>query len=172
MVFWILIGLVVAVMVGVGIYTSVQYWAEASDVFLNCAMAFVLGGAAAFIVGVVLVIMPVFPLTQTTEESVDLAALGSGSEVDGRSYFLGGGYVNEERVLNYVSSEDGAYRLDSARAYNSVIYQDEEKSPRVIVREWEGQNPWIFPFAVNSATTYEFHIPDGSILENYTISNQ
>lgn len=111
-----------------------------------------------------------FQTTQTSENSYPLKALNNNSQTSGHSYFLGGGYVNEERVLNYIASDQGAYYVRSAPADHSKVYEGSEQT-EVTIREHEGRNKWIVPWAFKGTTTYEFHIPAESILSDYTLDN-
>lgn len=129
--------------------------------------------ATASIGGLALLILCVtvpFQVMQTAENTYPLKALGNNSQINGHTYFLGGGYVNEERVLNYIASEQGAFYVRSAPADHSKVYEGSEQ-PEVTVREHEARNKWLVPWAFKGTTTYEFHIPAESILSDYTLDN-
>lgn len=129
--------------------------------------------ATATIGGVVLLALCAtvpFQTTQTSESTYPLKALNNNSQTSGHAYFLGGGYVNEERVLNYIASAQGAFYVRSAPADHSKVYEGSEQ-PKVTVREHEGRNKWLVPWAFKATTKYEFHIPSESILSDYTLDN-
>lgn len=104
-------------------------------------------------------------------ETTNLAALAPNEDINGRFYFLGGGYINETRVLHFIPNREGAYNLDTIDANNAVIYQDTEE-PEVTLRKYEWRNSWLVPWVWSSSRTAEFHVPKGSIVENFTITNE
>lgn len=113
-------------------------------------------------------------LKATNEYRYELRALDSDSSIEGRSYFLGGGYVGEERVLNYIiRNEDGSSELGNTDADKSKIWEDEQAKPYVIQIEKEYGN-WWFAFDGGYRYTYEYHyhIPAGSVLESTKITNK
>lgn len=113
-------------------------------------------------------------LKDTNEYRYELRALDSDSAIEGRSYFLGGGYVGEERVLNYIiRNEDGSSELGHTDADKSKIWEDEQEKPYVIQIEKQYGN-WWFDFDGVFKYTYEYHyhIPAGSVLESTKITNK
>lgn len=113
-------------------------------------------------------------LKATNEYRYELRALDSDSAVQGQSYFLGGGYVGEERVLNFiVRNGDGSSELGHTDADESKIWEDEQGKPYMIKIEKEYGN-WWFAFDEGYRSTYEYHyhIPAGSVLESTKITNK
>ena len=45
-------------------------------------------------------------------------------------------------------------------------------SPTVTEFQWVADYLCLFPGTASKGTTYSFHIPEGSILEDYTITNE
>lgn len=143
-------------------------------------------GAIGFLMGVVhvcwaslVLILALIPVAfgglhyqdRTDFEPQNLRAIGSDSDIEGRFYFLGGGYVNEERVLNYIAEKDGYSYLGVAEASRSKIFEDESQSPYVDTYKVDFSNGWFVPWVVFTHTYYEFHIPADSVVEDYTVLN-
>lgn len=104
----------------------------------------------------------------------DLRALDSGSGIEGRHYFLGGGYVNNKRVLNFiVRNEDGSSSLGYTDANESRIFEDTAEKPYMLTKEKNYGNWWFaFDSTIRTERTYEYHIPAGSVLESTQITNK
>ena len=168
MIFWILLGLAVVAVVSVYIYAGINEgfgWAFAP--------AAATAAIAAFVGGLLMLLLSIWfgPSSQYRGEADHkLAALQTADTVNGR-FFLGSGYVNGNRTLNYITDDDGAFRIESAAARNSVVYQDAD-SPTVTVHEWYLENPWFAPWSFSHWHTFTFHVPEGSILSDYTITNE
>jgi hypothetical protein len=113
-------------------------------------------------------------LKATNEYRDELRALDSDSAIEGHSYFLGGGYVGEERVLNYIiRNPDGSSQLGHTKASKAKIWEDEQEKPYVVQIEKEYGN-WWFAFDEGYRNTYEYHyhIPANSVLESTKITNK
>lgn len=147
---------------GIGSYKKRAVYAFSMPTFVG-----VFAGLAAFFVSMVfgsLVTEGDGPQVKISEYS--LAALSSGSEVDG-SFFLGSGYVDEDRMFTYIiERSDGGYVLRSVEANDSVIYQIDDDNIRVEVFDIYSDPNWS---RIPWNTEYHFYIPEGSILENYTV---
>ena len=96
--------------------------------------------------------------------------MGSGDGLNGRSYFLGGGYIESKKVLNYIRSEDdGASRLSTAPAELSKIYEVNEL-PTMTTRSYEKRVWWLAPFKVGAVDNYEFRVPNGTVSGDFTVN--
>jgi hypothetical protein len=105
-------------------------------------------------------------------ETFDLAALSISSEIEGRTYFLGGGYIGEDRTLNYIRQDtSGGYLVRSVKTDDAIVYQGSDKAT-VTMHFYEQINPWLAPWSWTNDVVYDFNVPDGSILSDYTISNK
>ena len=106
------------------------------------------------------------------EQTYQLKALGNDSALTGRSYFLGGGYIKDKRVLNYITrGESGAIKVDRAYADDSTIYEGADKAT-LKVTHVDKVNGWISPWPIDSHDFYQFNIPTGSVVESYTLDNK
>lgn len=98
-----------------------------------------------------------------------LIALADGSQLNGH-FFLGSGSMNEEMVYFYYRKEGNGFKADKRNASRAVIFADEETSP--YVRDYQAKFSNIFWYWVAiplKEKPSEFHIPKGSILQNYTL---
>ena len=177
MVFWILVGLWALTIV------AVFWWNLRDGNYVGESIVYaIMGGGllGAFGWGLVfLVINGVWGERDIKNElvadrSIALKALGTDSEVSGRSYYLGGGYVGEQRVLNYITKgTDGSIRVASAKAWASTIKEDAgPDEARVRIMDWKQSQKWLWPWDGATTTYYEFHIPADSVVESYTIDNK
>lgn len=171
MLFWILGAIVVIVMASVFYQIVIKEGSWGFGSFVAFFAAPLLAGGMGLIV--MFVVFAIFvagtPMQHTGQADHDLQALGTGQDIDGRRYFLGSGYMDQEQVFTYVEQDGDAYRLKQADADDSVVYMDEETDPYVTVHEWNAEYWWFAPFSVGHGHTYEFHIPEGSIADSFEV---
>lgn len=173
MIFWILLGIVGAVT----LFTLFSHWFGPSGDFVGAIGYSILAAIIATVAAVIILFfgfatwMLADPTVKSTHE-YSLSALSTNSEIAGRSYFLSGGYVGEKRTLNYIREEgDGGFVLKSVDADYAVVYQDSD-TPTVTISYFEQANPWLAPWSFDRGWTAEFHVPEGSILSDYTVTNE
>lgn len=103
----------------------------------------------------------------------ELRALGNTSETSG-GFFLGTGVVDEEQVFQYLEqAEDGGVTLHTIEAWRVVVYEDSAKAGYMIENRPYFDDPMVFPGRLPSRSdeyTTEFHVPEGSINNEYHIS--
>lgn len=168
----LIIWTVLAALVVVGVFI---FWIR-EDGWWGVALGFLISLIVAIIWG--LGVLGIWGATVTNgaafeSKSVDseLRAFSVGDSIEGRSFFLGGGYVDGKRVLNYIVQRDGFSTIEQVNADESRVYEDETASPYVEVKTFSVEMWWLILGPVSTGTRYDFHIPDNSILENYTIDN-
>ena len=168
MLFWILIGLTIAVVLVTGAF----------GVLKNGAVEGVFNGFLNGMIGTVLTLVAVFAFSvsgaqswnETSFTEQKLAALQTSASIEGQ-FFLGSGSVGDKRVLNYISNDDGAFRVGSVDASRAVIYEDSNSATMKVVR-YEGRNDFLAPFPLSRKTETEFHVPQGSIMSDFSINNK
>ena len=139
--------------------------------------AFLIGAISALMAALVLLVaglcsQSAFNYEHKGTETVNLRAMGDGDGTSGRSYFLGGGYIESKKVINYIGErEDGGVQLSSVDASDSVIYE-REGAPTLEAHKYSGGVWWYAPFDVGSYTTYEFSVPNGTVVESYELSTK
>lgn len=98
---------------------------------------------------------------------VDLQALASNSSYEGR-FFLASGTVEEEMVYRYLTKDaDGLierHEVDADRAY--II---EEGEDAYLEYRWNC-NTWTYPWGACQRPAYVFHVPTGSVLNEYEVT--
>jgi hypothetical protein len=175
MIFWILLALSILVAV---VVWRVNYLdgAEIGEATAFSACGLILAATASaiiFFAGFSWWIY--FPAEIKSENTYSLQAIDAGDSIHGRSYFLGGGYIDGNRVVNYIRDNgSGGYLVKSVDGDDAVIYQDTKSGSSdatVIIREYDYINPWVLPWPIGDTFTAEFHVPYGSIIEDYQIEN-
>lgn len=110
------------------------------------------------------------------KEEHALIAISDGSHTAGR-FFLGSGTVGAEERFTYYKAKGGTtldgkgiYTLESQPAKLSTV-QFTDGRPKVVTKHMNGGNFWLAPWP-NYSETYEFHVPEGSIVQNYQLDAQ
>lgn len=161
MVFWILLGILAAITIGAIIYgVADEGWLWG---FANGFIGFFTGG---LVLGGVFLLFLLVPSYETGRNTYELRAIATDSTTSGR-FFLGTGYVSGQRTLNFVVRHEDANYVNQVYAYKSVIFENEGE-PEVTYIDYG--NPWIAPWRLDQK--YEFVVPEGSILSDYTITNE
>jgi hypothetical protein len=133
------------------------------------------GLLAAFIGGIVMLIPMFLWLHQVPngQETHSLQALKSNTQVEGQ-FYLTGGYVDSDRVLNYIvqkHDQTGTYsELETAKAEDSRVYQDSQVAT-ITIHHTKDVNGWVIPFSIPDGDKYDFHVPEGSIQSDYKVGN-
>lgn len=164
MLFWILLAV-----------TAFFMWKACTDYYLGYGIGLILVPFLGALVG--LLVLGIGTLSapssyykHTGDTTVDLRSMGSGDSVSGRSYFLGGGYVEGKKVLSYISAEsDGASVLRSVNADQSRVYEDTDK-PTVTIKSFDKHIWWLAPFPTDSTKNYVFHVPKGTVSDSFTMT--
>jgi hypothetical protein len=74
--------------------------------------------------------------------------------------------------LNFISQRGGgAILVEQADAKRSTIYEGSNDAT-VRVRHFDHINGWVVPWPLGGHDEYEFRIPEGSVVESYTLDNK
>src|SRR4029453_12012690 len=104
----------------------------------------------------------------TEKTTISLKALGNKSAVDGQ-FFLGGGYIGEKQVINYVRDiGSGGSKIESMPADQATLFED-TTTPHLNIIKTVKTMPDVIPWYYGSDMHYDFHIPAGSVLQNYKV---
>lgn len=169
LIFWILVTIIVLIAAGVFI-------SEAGDSygipFVGALIAIVVG---AFLGGLIFMACGTWiPWNNDVvkDDTYKLKAIGNSNGIEGRSYFLGGGYIKDRRVLNFISQRDGgAIYVEQADAARATIFEG-SKDATVQAKHIDHVNGWVSPWPLGSHDEYVFRIPTGSVVESYTLDNK
>lgn len=105
----------------------------------------------------------------TTEE---LRALSTEATVEGRAYFLAGGYIEGDRMFSYIVDHGDYSTVETADADYSSIWEDTEIDPYVDETQFFADMSWLFPVYTEWdiwVEHYAFHIPAESVVEGYSV---
>lgn len=174
MLFWILLAAVVIVALFVGWKVSEPYssysgrdWGDGiSSFFLTIIFGSILFGLALLIVGASTTGTVVWKHIGT--ETHSLTALGTNTQTAGKTFYLGRSYTSDSTINFITKGDDKAIRINNAPAQSSVIFEDNQK-PSVTITTVEETREWLVPWNFSKRNSYEFHIPEGSVLENYSV---
>jgi len=172
MIFWILIALSVVII-------GWTFAATLSDAYNGLGFSLLCGAmsavACAFVGGLIFVACGTripYGHEVVKDDTYKLKAIGNSSALEGRTFFLGGGYIKDKRVLNFISQRDGgAIRVEQAEAEDAAIYEG-SKDATVRIKHIDAVNGWVSPWPLGSGDEYEFRIPTGSVVESYTLDNK
>jgi hypothetical protein len=111
-----------------------------------------------------------------TKYVTPLKALATSSKISG-SFFLGSGYVEGKRTLNYITADGDRNYIRQQDASASVVIEDiTTGQPHMLALEQCYDSGWIMPWKmckdINEGVAYEFHVPAGSVLSDYTVDNK
>lgn len=167
MLFWILV-VVIAIVVTAVIVYQVRDSSYIEDA-VGAGVAALLGTAFASVV--VLLIVGAVNTQTVGHEDTKLRALNNAdSELSG-AFFLGFGYIDEEAKFAYFEEEeDGAITHHVVDTEDITLYEDATGQGYIRYDIRELDNGWILPWTITGrSSSGDFHIPPGSILENYTL---
>lgn len=109
-----------------------------------------------------------------------LTALKATEKTEGsysHAFFIGSGYVDGVRKLNYIQNDHGVYTLKDVYASDARLIET-SGTPHVTLDKDLYACAWLMPWGQiggvsNSLNpmTYTFYIPKGSVLSDYTIKN-
>lgn len=103
-----------------------------------------------------------------------LVSLNDGKGVEGRIHFLGSGYIKDKMVFTYYVANGEYHTLEQAPAGNSRVKYS-EKGNIVSVTEYFPTDVWYNWFslpAYEPDTEYVFHVPEGSIVQQFNLDAQ
>lgn len=191
MAFWIFIGIILTVLAvsavtGLILEKSRHYYYDWWSAFGTGLMVAVVVA----IVGLFVVIAGTGGQTMhgnatRMEHRYSLRALVTKDETESHaefSFFLGfGGGSAASGTTKYVSyiqvAKDGGSTLQKTTIGRTVIYEDVPKDGKPYVEDWVsyGKNdgafwPWPFTWTVDGEAQHRFHIPKGTILEQYEVT--
>jgi hypothetical protein len=171
MLLWILLAVIVLAIIGAVWFTV---W-DGGNLGTTFMAAFIGTLFIAFIYALPASFIPPSSTPEISSTTHELRSLGTGSSVGGR-FYLGGGNISGTRVINYVqvhADKTGEWTsVESVDADGARIYEDEDRTPHVIVRTVDDTNYLLVPFFMSSHEEYEFHVPAGSVAGDYSVDSE
>lgn len=110
----------------------------------------------------------IFPQTCEKSSTEHIIALNDSTGVNGRSGFLGSGYVEDELYYYYMTDTKEGFQAKKIKAEDTYVrYSDEQIVETYTATNFKNKLLWLIALPIKS-----FHIvciPEGSIIENYRI---
>lgn len=163
----ILLGLIIGLIVGIVI--SINDYCDFWEGVGITVLVTILGVMISFFI-----MMPVSAIadscadkTWSTVEDSDIYALQDNLTTEG-SFFLGSGHINDELKYFYVKETDVGYTVCNVDADDSYIRYTTDRC-HIERQTYEFTNGFVKLIACPMSDRYIFHIPDGSILNNYAV---
>lgn len=182
MVFWIVLGLLIASILFAVIYHTVKY--DIDEGIQSGIMVLGFGS----IIGVTLLGLMFLFFGETGNEIKNnngepivykLKSIGGWETYDGKYYLIRQDYNDEKHYLYmyaYPEEEKGYDTLDFAyiRVDEAVIHElkENEEPYAKYAASTQVQNDWLFPWLITSSEKYEkvnFFIPEGSVVEDSSL---
>lgn len=168
MIFWILLGLTLLITIGNTI--DADYYDRFLALFGSLVICLGVSGVILLLCGTLI------PWNNDVvkDDTYRLRTLGTANGIEGHSYFLGGGYINSERVLNYITQRDGgAIQVQTADADVSVVFEDAPAGTGTVQKlHVDHINGWVTPWPLGSHDQYVFHIPAGTVADSYSLTDK
>lgn len=105
--------------------------------------------------------------TYSVAEDVEIYALQDNMYTDG-SFFLGSGHINDELKYFYVKQTEFGYAVSNVDADNTYIQYTTDRC-HLERYTYTFDNWFVSLIAVPLTDRYVFYIPEGSIINNYSV---
>ena len=111
------------------------------------------------------------PCKEVLKEEYELHAIVDNSEITG-NFFLGCGSIGEDKYYSYIIETERGKTVKTLKIEecNDIYFKDTVETPMLKYYEPEFEKDWWYWFAFPIEDNYwVFHIPEGSIIEDYEI---
>lgn len=176
MLFYILATVVIIIML-VAFCSDYDYDGFWYSLWLAIVSGFISAFISFLILGITAPLASWLPTSSVTEvqEPIKLKSLGNSSSVEGEGHqFLisGSMTVDGKRVINYTSQDGDWLTIDQVDAKKARIIEDGSKE--LIITETYEKAGWWTPFYNHDDDDdlYEFHIPEGSAVNDFVVDNK
>lgn len=103
------------------------------------------------------------------EDHSNLKAIGTNESMKGSFFLASGNFQDVESYKFIKETDDGGFFMKSVPISSAVIYEIEAGDQPHMVRLEEYRNsPWV-PWEYSMPATYEFHVPENSVVESFKI---
>jgi hypothetical protein len=166
----------VATLVAVALYLknnrgSFFYWDHLLSSFFMVLMVSLVG----FFIAIIVTFFSFFNTQPSLGDYTEtkLSALSNAQGIEGRSYFLGSGYINGAQQLSFIE-DHGDYSIVNQVTVGpqALIYQNAKNDQPWMTKQEYVQDAWFlwpgWEWELYN-DTYTFHIPEGSIVSDYVI---
>lgn len=110
----------------------------------------------------------IFPQTCEKSNTEHIIALNDSTGVNGRSGFLGSGYVEDELYYYYMTDTKEGFQAKKIKAEDTYVrYSDKPIVETYTATNFKNKLLWFIALPIKSF--HIVYIPEGSIIENYRI---
>lgn len=165
---FIIVGAIIGLIIG--IWISIDDYCDFGEGFFNAVIGILMGALLGLLLTLFSSILAdcCADKTWSTVEDTNIYALQDNLTTEG-SFFLGSGHIDDELKYFYVKETDVGYTVCNVDADESFIRYTTDRC-HIERQTCTFDNKFVaaiaFPF---TSTRYIFHIPDGSILNNYAV---
>ncbi len=163
---------ITATLIGVGVFLKTRRRGNSSDApFWGIMYTFIVLFFV-FIVGGMISGHSPDKVTSSTH-TYQLEALTTGAPSLSGHFFLGSGTLGSTPEYQYVVKRDGAYYSEQTPSEGVPTFATKDGSAYVTVTTKTEYANWFFPgykIPLDKPDSYAFHIPAGSIVQNYNIT--
>lgn len=164
---WIILGAIIGIVIGIYLTSDawMELWERVIMTFLLALLCSTLGVLFAMFSGVFADICA--DKTYHVVEDIEIYALQDNITTEG-SFFLGSGHVDDELKYFYVEETELGYVVNNVDADNAYIkYTTDRYHLERLSYTFDNWFVRLIAFPMNNR--YVFYIPDGSIINNYTV---
>lgn len=109
--------------------------------------------------------------------NIELTNIQQTSDIHGRTYFLGSGYIDSEPAFYYYENTGGTYKLKYTDADDSEVREITDGTPHLDIQRgyYSHDNKWYTIFGGDVDTEYyyyTFYVPKGSISNSFSLGPQ
>lgn len=151
----------------IGYYLSkknnTDYGTKVFNIFVGLLLSLVVASFIAITIG------KTMPTVEQTDR-VELANVSNNTTISGK-FFLGSGSISEVMHYHYFYEDNGGYRYDKLSVEDDVmIFEEDLEDAYLLIKKDECVNKFSwFGVCKSGDSSYEFHIPAGSILKEYSL---
>lgn len=162
-----MITIILCIIIGLVRTHFYDFWTESADYIISFMFSGIVGLVLAFGIGLFI------PKMTFTHQQIELAAMQDGIQTSGQ-FFLGSGSVDEETYyLFYAKTGETSYVMDKRTTNTSTIFEDEEHEPYLTDYDQVFRTDlWLWIALPTLSRRSEFHIPKGSVLQNFRLDLQ
>ena len=98
-----------------------------------------------------------------------IVSIEKDSALHGKWFFLGGVYLNDERVyFTYAVMPDGGYRLLKMSATSTIIYEENAVEPHVVIKYHSAYNiDQVLRWLAAKHWEVNLYVPVGTIIKEF-----
>ena len=170
---WAIVGAIVGLYFGIRhMVNEHKEWEDTSITVLNGFLAFLfvaLGCMVGFLIATV--VGAFVPKHSVLIETTSMMAMKDQSTVSG-SFFLGSGSIDGKwKYAFYTIGKDKSIKLQTVDVGEAMVFEDGEENPRVerYGKEFDEENWKYFAIGCDCANHYEFHVPKGSLTNQFKL---